>query len=206
MPLDQTLIHQETRPSQHGDEVRWMIVRETFRHPASGARETRSVIRHPGVVAIVALVAPDEILLVRQYRHPVGAFMWEVPAGTLSGRAGEGTVVSDEVPLACAARELEEETGWRAGRLTPIGLCHPMPGGSDERLYVFVARDLERGRQALDPGEVIGEVRAVAVREVFRMLATGEITDGKTVSAMLYAMTAGVVSVDSLNGRAGTAS
>jgi ADP-ribose pyrophosphatase len=176
-----------------------MIVRETFRDPASGTRQTRGVIRHPGVVVIVALLSPDEILLVRQYRHPVGAQMWEVPAGTLSGREGDGVVMSDELPAECAARELEEETGWIAGRIDAIGMCHPMPGGSDERLHVFVARDLRRGTQALDPGEAIGEVRAMAVREVFRMIGTGEITDGKTVSAMLYALNAGVVSASSLD-------
>jgi ADP-ribose pyrophosphatase len=175
-----------------------MIVRETFREPASGARQTRAVIRHPGVVVIVALPAPDEILLVRQYRHPVGARMWEVPAGTLSGREDEGVVVSHERPAECAARELEEETGWVAGRIELLGTCHPMPGGSDERLHVFVARDLRRGTQALDPGEAISDVRVVAVRDVLGMIASGEITDGKTVSAMLYALNAGVVSASAL--------
>jgi ADP-ribose pyrophosphatase len=151
-------------------------------------------------VVIVAMPSPDQILLVRQYRHPVGASLWEVPAGTLSGREGDGVVVSDERPEDCAARELQEETGWGAGHLQMIGMCYPMPGGSDERLHVFVARDLRPGTQALDPGEAIGEVRAVDVREVFRMIATGEITDGKTVSAMLYALSAGVVSPASLDG------
>jgi ADP-ribose pyrophosphatase len=175
-----------------------MIVRETFREPTSGARQTRAVIRHPGVVVVVALAGPDEILLVRQYRHPVGARVWEVPAGTLSGRDGDGVVVTDERPAECAARELEEETGWVAGRIEPIGMCYPMPGGSDERIHVFVARDLRRGTQALDPGEAISDVRAVAVRDVLRMIATGEIVDGKTVSAMLYALNAGVVSASAL--------
>jgi len=177
-----------------------MIVRERFRHPESGRDETRGVIRHPGVVVIVALTSADEILLVRQYRHPVGMALWEIPAGTLSGHEGDGIVVSDERPEECAARELEEETGWSAARMEAIGMCYPMPGGSDERLHVFVARDLRPGTQSLDPGETIGEVRAMTVREVFRMIATGEITDGKTVSAMLYALTAGVVPASSLDG------
>src|SRR5260221_5690587 len=111
------LIYKERKQSGHGEELRFMVVRETFRHPDSGALETRAVIRHPGVVVIVALPAPDEVLLVRQYRHPIGAQMWEVPAGTLSGREGDGVVVSDESPAECAARELEEETGWQAGRI-----------------------------------------------------------------------------------------
>ena len=177
-----------------------MIVRERFTHPETGHDETRGVIRHPGVVVIVALTPANEILLVRQYRHPVGTALWEIPAGTLSGHEGDGIVVSDERPEECAARELEEETGWSAGRIEEIGMCYPMPGGSDERLHVFVARDLRPGTQALDPGETIGEVRAMTVREVFRMIATGEIADGKTVSAMLYALTAGVVPASSLDG------
>ncbi len=198
--VERELLYQETRASGHGDELRWMIVRERFRHPDTGRDETRAVIRHPGVVVIVAMPSADEILLVRQYRHAVGAALWEVPAGTLSGREGDGVVVSDERPEDCAARELEEETGWRAGRLDMIGMCYPMPGGSDERLHVFVARDLRPGTQALDPGEAIGEVRAVHVRDVLRMIGTGEIADGKTVSAMLYALSAGVVSPSLLDG------
>jgi ADP-ribose pyrophosphatase len=197
--VERKILHQETRQSGHGEELRWMIVRERYRHPDTGEDETRAVIRHPGVVVIVALPAPDQILLVRQYRHAVGASLWEVPAGTLSGRGGDGVVVSDERPDECAARELEEETGWSAGRLEMIGMCYPMPGGSDERLHVFVARELTPGTQALDPGEAIAEVRGVDVREVFRMIATGEITDGKTVSAMLYALTAGVVAWTTLS-------
>ncbi len=199
-PNHRELIYKETRASGHGEELRWMVVRETFGHPDTGRRETRAVLRHPGVVVIVAFPSPDEILLVRQYRHPVGTHMWELPAGTLDGRERDGSVVSAEEPEACAARELEEETGWSARRVEAIGMCHPMPGTSDERLHVFVARDLRPGAQALDPGEVIGEVRRATVSEVFRMMAAGEITDGKTVSAMLYVLTSGIVSPSSLDG------
>jgi ADP-ribose pyrophosphatase len=180
-------LYRETRTSAHGDELRCIVTREALRHPATGRVEHRAVVRHPGIVVIVALVPPDRVLLLRQYRHAVDADLWEVPAGTLHGREEDGRVVATESPVECAARELEEETGWIAGDLEQLGTCHPMPGMTDEVLHVFVARNLSPGRQALDPGEMISEVRPVPLAALPDMVARGEITDGKTIVALYYA-------------------
>lgn len=119
-------------PLYEGPVVR--LTRETF--PFAGARVVRDVVRHPGAVGVVALRHSDvgvEILLVRQYRHPVSAYMWEIPAGLrdIEGESGPE----------CARRELREETGHEAGDLVPILSCVPSPGGCDEEIVIFMTWD-----------------------------------------------------------------
>lgn len=135
------------------------------------------VIRHPGAAAIVPLTAEGEVVLIRQYRHAVGGYIWEIPAGTLNPA---------ETPEACARRELTEETGLQAEDWEKLGEIVPVPGYSDERIHLFWARNLSDAKQSLDQDEVLN-VTTVAWRKALEMMATGEIIDAKTICALMMA-------------------
>jgi ADP-ribose pyrophosphatase len=96
--------------------------------------------------------------------------------------------VPAETPDACAARELVEETGYRAACLRKVGECYAMPGGGDQILHLYVAHELIREAQALDEGEVIDEVRAFDAAALERMIGRGEIRDAKTLVGLLFAL------------------
>ena len=141
---------------------------------ANGLTLDLEVIRHPGASAVVALTNDRQVLMLRQYRHAIGDYIWEIPAGTFSGR---------EEPLACARRELIEETGYQAGSWEPMGAVTPLAGYSDERIYLYLARDLTPTEQSLDPDEIL-EVHCVPLDRVSRMIANGQIEDAKTIAAL----------------------
>ncbi|MGM0428146.1 MAG: NUDIX hydrolase [Thermodesulfobacteriota bacterium] len=143
----------------------------------NGAHTDMDVIRHPGAAAIVAFPEPGQLLLVRQYRYPLDACIWEIPAGTLN---------PDEAPLACARRELEEETGYCAGTWETLGSITPVPAYSDERIHLFVATELKTGQQQLDADEILN-ARSVPWNKVMEMIPHGEIQDAKTISALFLA-------------------
>lgn len=147
--------------------------------PGGGTTELE-VIRHPGASVVVPVTAEGEVLLVLQYRYATGGWLLEVPAGKLA---------PGEEPEACALRELEEETGWRAAELVPLGWIWSTPGFTDERLHLFLARDLEPGTQSLEEAELL-TVQGVALDEAVAMARDGRITDGKTVCALLRAAAA----------------
>ena len=130
---------------------------------------------HPGAVAIVA-VDGDRVLLERQYRPVVGEWLYEIPAGTLE---------PGEEPGETARRELEEETGYRPGWLRKLVEFYSSPGVSTEKLIVFLAGDLARGRQRLEEDEVI-EVIWVGLEEALEMIRDGRIRDAKTIIGLLY--------------------
>jgi ADP-ribose pyrophosphatase len=149
-----------------------------FPDGSSGALE---MIRHPGASAVVPFVDspsdPDpRVLLIRQFRHAADQFIWEIPAGRLD--AGES-------PEECAQRELEEETGMRAGRLERLTTIYTTPGFTDERIHLFLARDLTTGA----PGREVDEFMEVAMlpwSEVGRMIGRGEVTDAKTLAGLMF--------------------
>ncbi len=147
--------------------------------PDGGVTELE-VIRHSGASVVVPVNDAGEVLLVLQFRYATGGWLLEVPAGKLA---------PGEAPEACALRELEEETGWRAGELLPLGAIWSSPGFTDERLHLFLARDLEPGTQALEEAELL-TVEGVALEEAVAMARDGRITDGKTVCALLRAAAA----------------
>ncbi|MCS5680368.1 MAG: NUDIX hydrolase [Planctomycetota bacterium] len=140
-----------------------------------GTTRDREVIVHPGSVVIVPLVSADEVCLVEVVRVAVGTALLELPAGTLD---------RDEPPLETAARELAEETGYRAGRIESAGEFWMSPGILRERMHLFVARDLTAGEQALEPGELI-TTRIVPWSEAVAMCLDGRIEDAKSVAALL---------------------
>jgi len=133
-----------------------------------GARE---FIRHPGAVMVIALLPDGRILLERQWRHPLRQSFIEMPAGKLA---------PGEDPLACARRELLEETGYSAARWDRLGSFHNAIGYSDERIHIFLARDLELSVAATEPGEVI-ELLGATPQELAGWIARGEVTDVKTI-------------------------
>jgi ADP-ribose pyrophosphatase len=151
------------------------LVIETVTLP-NGHRMELEVVRHPGASAIVALTDADEVLLVRQYRHAVGGFIYEVPAGKLDG----------EAPEVCAARELIEEAGVQAGSLEKLGSIVTTPGFSDEVIHIFLARDLRPAAQALEPDEVL-TVEKVPFARALEMCARGGVRGAKSQCALLLA-------------------
>ncbi len=136
------------------------------------------ILRHPGASAIVPLLGTDKVVMIKQYRHAIGDFMWEIPAGTFDGQ---------EEPLACARRELTEETGYAAGRWERLGAITPVPGYSDERIHLFLARDLSPAAQELDQDELL-EVYPLPLHEVVDMIMAGRIEDAKTIAGIFFAM------------------
>lgn len=151
--------------------------RDEVRLP-DGDTSVREWIDHPGASAIVPLFDDGRTLLVRQFRYPPRRTFLEVPAGKLDEPGEDPEVV--------AARELEEETGWRAGRFEKVGAAYPCIGYSNEVIHVFTAHDLERGTQALADGEFV-EVIEMEFEEALARARRGDLKDMKTVTALVYA-------------------
>ena len=143
---------------------------ETVRLP-NGATVELEVIHHPGAAAVIPMKDEDTVLLIRQYRHAAGGYILEIPAGTL--RPGEG-------PRECAARELEEEIGFRASALEPVAAFLTTPGFTDEVIHIYKATGLSPGKQNLDPDEVL-EVVEVPLKKAIGLIEDGTIRDGKTI-------------------------
>jgi ADP-ribose pyrophosphatase len=134
-------------------------------------------IRHPGAAAVLPFLPEGRVVLIRQYRHAAGGYIVEVPAGKLD---------RGEPPERCAAREIEEETGWRAGELIPLGSILTTPGFTDEVIWLYEAHALVRGAQALESDEVL-ETMDVPFERAVAMVRGGEITDAKSVATILLA-------------------
>jgi ADP-ribose pyrophosphatase len=151
------------------------VHRETVRVP-DGVIAPREFIRHPGAVMIVPLLDDGQVVLERQWRHPLRRAFVEFPAGKID---------SGESLQACAERELREETGYVATEWIHLGGFHNAIGYSDEKIEVYLARGLTRSAQALDPGEVL-EVHTLPWQEVLAEVRAGRITDVKTVIGVYW--------------------
>jgi len=139
-----------------------------------GSVTRREIIECPDAVAVLPLLDDERVVMVRQFRVAVNSVLYEVPAGVLNG---------DESLEACALRELEEETGYVAGKLKRLFKMYPSPGYSSEAIHVFLATDLRKAEAAREL-EIL-EVVAVDFEEALRMI-NGDILDGKTIAALLY--------------------
>ena len=141
----------------------------------NGMEIVRDVVRHPGGAGALPLFDDGRVALVRQYRHPAGRELLEIPAGRIE---------IGESPETCASREVEQEIGFRAGRVEKLAAFYSTPGFCEERLYVYLATDLTRTAQDLDHDEMI-DVVYLPLAEAVKMAERGEIEDSKTVIALL---------------------
>lgn len=153
------------------------FVVEQVTHP-NGVQSEMGVVRHPGSTVIVPLFDDRRVGLIRQYRHAVSAYIYETPAGTME---------PGEDPLLCAHRELEEETGYAAGEMTPLGKTYLLPAYSDELTYVYLARDLKKTSQNLDHDEII-DVHRLPLDQVLGMISSGEIIDALSILSLYHAV------------------
>ena len=142
---------------------------------ATGKKSFREVVRHSGGVVILALKDNNTILMVKQFRYPIAQTVLEVPAGKLE---------KGENPDDAAKRELEEETGYKAGKWTPLGYINTSPGFCDEKLYLYKAENLTFAGAHPDEGEIISAIE-MKISDVNKKIKTGEINDAKTLCVIL---------------------
>lgn len=135
------------------------------------------LLKHPGASAVLPFLDDERVLLIRQYRFATGGELLEIPAGKLD---------PGETPETCAIRELEEETGWRAGRIERLGSIWTSPGFTDEVIHLFAAFDLVETEQRLDEDELI-ELVPTAFEEALCQVVDGRIQDAKSAMAILLA-------------------
>jgi len=153
--------------------LKFNVERRTIVTPR-GQSVTREVVVHPGAVVILPILEGNRIVFVRNFRHSIQRELLELPAGTRE---------PDEDPIETAARELIEETGYRAGKLTPLACFYTSPGITTELMYAFTATDLTRVGQSLDPGEeIVPQICDMA--EAQRMYAASSFEDAKTLAVL----------------------
>jgi len=143
----------------------------------NGSTAGREVVEHPGGVGILALTDEGEVLLVRQFRYPYGEILTEIPAG--KREAGED-------PLVTGARELAEETGYRADKMVSLGTVYPTPGYCDEVIYLYLATDLHPVEAHPDEDEFL-EVERMPLEKLVALVLDNRIPDAKTQTAALKA-------------------
>ena len=150
-----------------------LVKKERLPH---GYLATFEMIKHPGASLVVPFLDKDTIIMLRQLRPVIGATIYELPAGTL----GRG-----EAPLACARREIIEETGYSAKRLTLLARIYPVPGYSTEEIFIYKAEGLKKVERAVEEDEVIesGPFTRSAVRKLFK---EGKIVDAKTICGLAF--------------------
>lgn len=137
----------------------------------NGVTVDLETIRHPGAAAVVPVKDDGTVVMIRQFRHAAGGFIYEIPAGKLA---------PGEDPLHCAARELEEEVGYRASTFELLSSIFTAPGFADEVIHVYKATGLTKGRQHLDRDEVL-DVVEMPLSEAITKIEDGTIRDGKTI-------------------------
>lgn len=161
---------------QHYRGTLFSFVSEDVTLP-NGSRTELAMVRHPGSTAVVPLFDDNAVLMERQYRHAVQDYLLEIPAGTME---------SGELPLDCARRELEEETGYVAEEFIELSKVLILPAYSDEKIYVYLARDLTLTHQNLDNDEIIDVVK-YPIADAMRMIDEGQITDALTILSLQMA-------------------
>ena len=152
---------------------RVVVVRRQYEVPGRGIVQ-REFIAHPGAVVILPLLDETHVVMIRNYRFAVGQELLELPAGTLE---------AGETPISCAARELVEETGYRAGDIQPLCRFYSSPGITDELMHIFIARRLQVGTQNLDETEQI-RVEILSLADALKATIDGRIVDAKSIAAL----------------------
>lgn len=148
----------------------------------NGTTVDLELMHHPGASAVVAVDDDRRVVLIRQYRHAAGGYIWELPAGILA--------TPEEPPERCAARELAEETGVEARVLSHLGTIFTTPGFCDERIHLFLARGLRQAAHRHEADEVIAEITRLPLADALAMVRRGEIVDGKTIAGLHLAAAA----------------
>lgn len=174
--MNQALHEQMVDSEQVFDGKLLKVYRDSVRLP-SGNQATREYIRHPGAVVVVAILDNQELVFERQFRYPLNRVVLELPAGKID---------PGEHILDTGKRELREETGYQAAQWTHLGRMHPCVGYSDERIEVFLARQLEHVGSALDHEEFL-EVTSLPLDDALSAATDGRITDAKTLVALFWA-------------------
>jgi ADP-ribose pyrophosphatase len=142
----------------------------------TGVRVTREVITHPGSVVVLPVLPDRRIVLIRQYRHATRQFLWELVAGRME---------RGENPRRAAARELIEETGYRAKRFRVFLDVFPTPGFLEERMYILLAEGLSLGEAEPEEDEKI-TVKSFTRKELEKMIRNGTLRDAKSIAGLLY--------------------
>ena len=155
---------------------RMLKVREDSVRLPDGGTARREWIQHPGAVIIIALLDANTVIMERQFRYPLARHVYELPAGKIE---------PGEEPLATAQRELIEECGYTAKSWRHLATLHPAVGYSDERIELYLARELTQVGSALDEGEFL-EVVPMAIDEVRRAIKAGRITDVKVMAGLAW--------------------
>ncbi len=153
------------------------LYRDDIRLP-DGKPAEREVIRHIGAVCVIPVTEDHRVVMERQYRYPVDEVILEIPAGKLDSR--------EEDPEEAARRELREETGYLAGKLTPLGKFYPACAYSDETIWMYLATELTKGQRQLDEDEFL-DVELIPLERLVQQVLAGDIPDAKTQIAVLKA-------------------
>lgn len=172
---DKNLVEKKLSSEKIFDGVLLHVRRDEVELP-NGHKAIREWIKHPGASAIIPLLPDNQVILVRQYRYPVGQVTLEVPAGKLD--------VAGEDPIICAERELSEETGYTAGKIWKLTTIATTVGFSDEYIHLYAATDLKAGKQHPDDDEFINTVK-IPLTAALQMVETGKIIDCKSIISIL---------------------
>lgn len=162
--------------SLHNSQLVFQGVRFDVRTVELPGNVRRDVVIHPGAVIILPILTPQTIIMIRNERFAVGETLWELPAGTLE---------PNEIPEDTAQRELTEETGYSAKKITHLTTFYTSPGICDEKMYAYAATELTLFTQNLDPSEKIS-VEEVSWKDAVKMVREGIIHDGKTIATLLF--------------------
>ena len=131
------------------------------------------VIKHPGAVLVVPFLSKNKVIILKQFRPVIGSYIYELPAGTLE---------KNERPAVCVRREMVEETGYKAKKITKLGVIVPVPGYSTEKIFIYKAEKLCKTQRLYQKDEVI-EILIMDNKKIKRLFKTGKIIDAKTISA-----------------------
>ena len=170
-------LKESTISSKQVYEGSFLDVRKDIVNLPDGNTSTREWINHPGAACIIPVLSDGRLALIKQYRYPVKSIMIELPAGKLD--AGED-------PEECAVRELEEEIGYSAGKLTFVSKIHPAIGFANEEMWIFLAENLIKSQKNTDRDEFV-ELIPTSIKDSVKMVWNGTITDVKTIIGILWA-------------------
>jgi len=131
------------------------------------------VIKHPGAVLIVPFLSKNKVIILKQFRPVIDSYIYELPAGTLE---------KNEIPAVCVRREMIEETGYKAKKITKLGFIVPVPGYSTEKIFIYKAEKLCKTERLHQKDEVI-EILIMDKKKIRHLFKTGKIIDAKTISA-----------------------